>query len=61
MRPPPRALVCLDFKPLADNRTKLTLRNFGYGDGEDWTKAKAYFTRAWSSVMASLEKRFSAR
>jgi hypothetical protein len=24
-----RALVCLDFKPLPDNRTEVTLRNFG--------------------------------
>ena len=53
-----RTLVYLDFKPLPDNRTELTLRNFGYGDGEDWAKSKAYFFRAWPAVMASLEKRF---
>jgi len=42
-----RTLVYLDFKPLPDNRTELTLRNFGYGDGEEWAKNKAYFTQAW--------------
>jgi uncharacterized protein YndB with AHSA1/START domain len=55
---PLRTLVYLDFKPLPDNRTEVTLRNFGYGVGEDWDKAKAYFTRAWPAVMANLEKRF---
>ncbi len=55
---PLRTLVYLDFRPLPDNRTELTLRNFGYGDGEEWAKAKAYFERAWPSVMGSLEKRF---
>jgi len=54
---PLRTLVYLDFKPLPDNRTEVTLRNFGYGVGEDWDKTKAYFTRAWPAVMANLEKR----
>jgi len=58
---PLRTLVYLDFKPLADNRTELTLRNFGYGDGEEWAKAKAYFTSAWNVVMAALEKKFAQR
>ena len=56
-----RTLVYLDFKPLPDNRTEVTLRNFGYGDGEDWAKNKAYFEHAWPGVMASLEKRFQAK
>ncbi len=55
---PLRTLVYLDFKALPDNRTELTLRNFGYGHGEDWAKTKAYFERAWPAVLASLEKRF---
>ena len=58
---PLRTLVYLDFKPLPDNRTELTLRNFGYGDGEEWQKAKAYFQRAWPAVMANLEKRFAPK
>jgi uncharacterized protein YndB with AHSA1/START domain len=58
---PLRTLVYLDFKPLPGNKTELTLRNFGYGEGEDWTKAKAYFAAAWPAVMASLEKRFAPK
>lgn len=56
-----RTLVYLDFKPLGDSRTELTLRNFGYGDGEDWAKSKAYFAKTWPAVMANLEKRFAAK
>ena len=54
-----RTLVYLDFKPLPGNRTELTLRNFGYGDGADWARSKAYFEKAWPSVMASLEKKYA--
>lgn len=56
-----RTLVYLDFKPLPGDRTEVTLRNFGYGDGEDWAKSKAYFRNAWPAVMAGLEKRFAAK
>jgi uncharacterized protein YndB with AHSA1/START domain len=58
---PLRTLVYLDFRPLPGNRTEITLRNFGYGYGDDWAKTKAYFTSAWTGVMASLEKRFAAK
>jgi uncharacterized protein YndB with AHSA1/START domain len=58
---PLRTLVYLDFKPLPENRTELTLRNFGYGTGEEWDKAKAYFAKAWPAVMANLEKRFQPK
>jgi uncharacterized protein YndB with AHSA1/START domain len=54
-----RTLVYLDFNPLDGDRTSVTLRNFGYGQGEDWDKTKAYFRNAWPAVMASLEKRFA--
>jgi hypothetical protein len=50
--------VYLDFKPLDDNHIEVTLRNFGYGQGEEWAKTRAYFQRAWAAVMDSLEKRF---
>jgi uncharacterized protein YndB with AHSA1/START domain len=56
-----RTLVYVDFKPLPDNRTEVTLRNFGYGTGDDWAKNKAYFEKAWPAVMGSLEKRFAAK
>ena len=46
-------------EPVEGNRTSVTLRNFGYGDGEEWARTKAYFERAWPAVMANLEKRFA--
>jgi uncharacterized protein YndB with AHSA1/START domain len=58
---PLRTLVYLDFNPLPDNKTEVTLRNFGYGVGEEWDKTKTYFSRAWPAVMANLEKRFQPK
>ena len=55
---PLRTLVYLDFKPLPGNRTEVTLRNFGYGDGDDWAKAKAYFTSAWTARHGKPRKAF---
>ena len=54
-----RTLVYLDFAPAEGNRTTLTLRNFGYGEGDEWAKAKAYFEKAWPAVMAGIEQRFA--
>jgi len=56
---PLHTLVYLDFRPLGADSTEVTLRNFGYGQGEDWQKSKAYFERAWPSVLDSLQKRFA--
>ena len=39
----------------------VTLRNFGYGTGENWGKTKAYFEKAWPNVMDALVKRFAAK
>jgi uncharacterized protein YndB with AHSA1/START domain len=58
---PLRTLVYLDFKPIDATHTEVTLRNFGYGAGDDWAKTKEYFSRAWPSVMANLEKRFAPK
>jgi uncharacterized protein YndB with AHSA1/START domain len=56
---PLRTLVYLDFKALDANRTEVTLRNFGYGQGEEWQKARTYFERAWNNVMKSLQEHFA--
>jgi uncharacterized protein YndB with AHSA1/START domain len=56
-----RTLVYLDFKALPGNRTELTLRNFGYGDGPEWAKNKAYFESAWPAVVGNLEKKYAAK
>jgi uncharacterized protein YndB with AHSA1/START domain len=56
---PLRTLVYLDFKALDANRTEVTLRNFGYGQSEEWQKARTYFERAWNNVMKSLQEHFA--
>jgi len=56
-----RTLVYLDFKPLPGSRTELTLRNFGYGDGPEWTKSKAYFEKVWPAVLGSLDMKYAAK
>jgi len=54
---PLRTLLYLDFKALGADRTELTLRNFGYGEGEEWAKSRAYFQRVWPVVMDNLERK----
>ena len=38
-----RTLVYLDFKAASGQPHRVTLRNFGYGEGEEWAKTKVYF------------------
>ena len=54
---PLRTLLYLDFKALGADRTELTLRNFGYGEGEEWAKSRAYFQNIWPVVMDNLERK----
>lgn len=43
--------VTLRFEPLDEGATRVTLVNGGYGAGEDWAAAEAYFERAWPYVL----------
>ena len=46
----------------ADTGCRLTLTNGGYGDGEDWAAARAYFLRAWGDiVLPRLEQYLAGR
>ncbi|HVN33653.1 MAG TPA: SRPBCC domain-containing protein [Casimicrobiaceae bacterium] len=54
-----RTYVTLRFKPLGDDETLVTLHHGGWGEGGEWDKAYAYFDKAWSNVLANLEKRFA--
>ena len=36
----------------------VTLHHVGWGDGDEWDKAYAYFVKAWPGVMRNLKKRF---
>jgi uncharacterized protein YndB with AHSA1/START domain len=53
-----RTFVVLRFEPLTDKNTRITLHHTGWGDGDEWDKAYAYFDRAWGGVLGNLKKRF---
>jgi len=43
--------VVIRFTELPEGRTKVTVTHDGWGEGEEWDKAFAYFTRAWKDVV----------
>jgi len=52
--------VVIRFMELAEGRTQVTLTHDGWGEGEEWDKAFAYFVRAWKDVvLPRLKYRFS--
>lgn len=52
-----RTQVVVLFEPRGPNQTRVRLVHHGWGTGDDWDKAFTYFSKAWPSVLASLEKR----
>jgi uncharacterized protein YndB with AHSA1/START domain len=55
-----RTWVVVQFEPLGEDRTRVTLTHLGWRDGGRWPEVYAYFDRAWTTVMARLERRFAA-
>lgn len=54
-----RTFVVVRFHELGPAQTRVVLRHYGWGDGGEWDKAFAYFSRAWNSfVMPMLKYRF---
>lgn len=52
--------VVVRFKEIAPGQTKVTLVQSGWGAGEEWDKAFAYFNRAWPEiVLPRLQHRFA--
>lgn len=52
--------VVLRFKEIAPGQTKVTLVESGWGEGEEWDQAFAYFNRAWAEiVLPRLRYRFA--
>jgi len=43
--------VKLAADPSAPKKTRLTFTHFGWGEGEDWDKAYAYFDKAWNGFV----------
>ncbi len=54
-----RTQVILHFEDAGPGRTRVRLVNHGYGEGEEWDRAFAYFERAWEQVMASFARALS--
>lgn len=46
-----RTSVVLRFNELAPNKTRVTLTQNGWGEGEDWDKVYDYFSKAWGEVV----------
>jgi hypothetical protein len=47
--------VELTFTPAA-NGAHVAFRHYGFGEGALWAGSQAWFTRAWSGVLASLRE-----
>lgn len=51
--------VVVRFNEIEQGRTKVTLIESGWGEGEEWDKAFAYFSSAWQDVvLPRLQHRF---
>jgi uncharacterized protein YndB with AHSA1/START domain len=55
-----RTFVIVRFEPVSEKQTRVSLHHVGWGDGDEWHKAFAYFDRAWGNVLGSLKKRFES-
>jgi uncharacterized protein YndB with AHSA1/START domain len=53
-----RTFVVVRLASVDAKQTRVTLHHTGWGDGDEWDKAYAYFDRAWTNVLANLKKRF---
>jgi len=51
-----RTSVVVRFKELEKQRTQVTLIESGWGEGEEWDRAFAYFSNAWQSIVFRLMK-----
>ena len=52
--------VVVRMQPIDSGRTRVILTHDGWGEGEEWDKAFAYFTRAWTEiVLPRLVRRFA--
>ncbi len=52
--------VVVQFEAESVERTRVKLTHLGWGEGEEWDQAFAYFTQTWQVVLGRLAHRFSA-
>ncbi len=45
---------------MGERSTRIRLHHTGWGEGDEWDQAFAYFDRAWSNVLTNLGKRFDS-
>jgi uncharacterized protein YndB with AHSA1/START domain len=55
-----RTFVVLRFQPLGERSTRIRLHHTGWGEGDEWDQAFAYFDRAWGNVLTNLGRRFDS-
>ena len=53
-----RSFVVLRFEKLPDGLVRVNMHHRGWGEGEQWDQAYAYFDRAWDIVLSRLKQRF---
>lgn len=46
--------LLIRFEPLDEDRTRVSLTHSGWGEGEAWDAAFAYFQRVWPHVLGSM-------
>jgi len=54
-----RTRVDVRFAPHGEGETRVTLRQTGWREGEDWDQGYVYFDRAWGVVLDRLRRRFA--
>lgn len=53
-----RTYVTVRFRSTGPKTTEVSLYHGGWGEGPEWDRAFAYFEKAWTNVLVSLEERF---
>jgi uncharacterized protein YndB with AHSA1/START domain/uncharacterized protein YciI len=56
-----RTQLILHFEDAVPGHCRVRLVNHGYGEGEEWDQAFAYFERAWGFVMTNFAGAFASR
>lgn len=55
-----RTWVVVTFTPAGEGKTAVRLEHAGFGEGGKWPEVRAYFDRAWGSVMEAFRSRAAA-
>jgi len=55
-----QTMVAIRLMPGGEGQCRVSLEQWGFGEGEDWEKGRAYFDKAWEYVLDNLVKRFDS-